>query len=206
MDVETVFPDEQARLNRPFDFTHLFQKVADDPSTASSATGILPISSSATVFVPVFPLPQSMTLAEVMRIVERTPSVLRKFQMRFDSAVATDRKTGKVVSITDHCEYVFDAPPPISIALINSLGLRFADKELQPAVFRSSRPHLMSDWGGRESRIPGGEFSFGGSRSQPNIPSGRLVKQQTIMEIVISGDVVLASVPITFYKDRDENH
>jgi hypothetical protein len=193
--VETIFPDTLALLNQPTIPAASISTVADpDPVSRGRTKPGSPLVSEAEIYVPLSAFRLGATLAEVTQAVENSPQILRKFTMRFISRPGLSA-AGRVTKVVDRCEYQLDGPLDVT----TNVAIRFIDAELQRDMFKSPEPHnLASDPG----RRPGNwKVSIESIRANLHIAPRQLVERQTLMELVTaSGDLVLGSMPVVFYR------
>jgi hypothetical protein len=193
--VETLFPDTLALLNQPTIPDLAIRRVADPiPASRGRTKPGSPLVSEAEIYVPLSAFERGTTQAEVIRAVEKSPQILRKFTMRFISGPGLSA-AGMVTKVVDRCEYQLDSPLDVT----NNVAIRFIDDELQRDMFKSLEPHdLASDPG----RRPGNwTASIESIRAEPRIAPRQLVERQTRMELVTtSGELVLGSMPVVFYR------
>jgi hypothetical protein len=199
VDVETTVPDDQAFLRNPGPMGNPIVKAADwrIAQSAASADRSLPappiMVSRSRVSVPARPYGPGWKEADIIQDVEKNPDILRRFDMVFESEPVVNAD-GVVTGIRDDCVYSLAGPDRLKTPL--SLG--FSDASLQQEVFGSPAPHALrlDQWtatGPGEARA-----SSSGTRPQANVGVKQLVRRQALMQ-VMSGPVVLASVPVTYY-------
>jgi hypothetical protein len=156
--------------------------------------------SSASVAVPNLPdwaagPGTGITIKEIRLIVESHPEFLSPMEMRFESAPRFDAG-GQWVSIENKCTYSIRATPRAEhlgpFGRWGSYRMRIQDAKLNASVFHSDGAISFE-------RLGTGPAVFSGITQVSELDAAHIKRHVSQLQILAGSDVVVASMPITYY-------